>query len=118
LAILPKAFGYPDLAATTLLTMRKIGESFPWRNIEEALEMMVPAHPFGTDAYRDYIAVFERNPDQFHATRLAGCGGRSFQPEQASRQTAFWCMEEQLRAILPPWSERKTVTEIMSIGHA
>ena len=26
--------------------------------------------------------------------------------------------EEQLRAILPPWSERKTVTEIMSIGHA
>jgi len=89
LAILPKAFGYPDLAATTLLTMRKIGESFPWRNIEEALEMMVPAHPFGTDAYRDYMSVFERKPDQFHATRWRDAEVEASSPNKRRAKRLF-----------------------------
>ncbi len=69
LAMLLKAFGYPDLAAATLLTMQKTGATFPGLNIEEALDMMVPANPFGAATYRDYISVFERDPCQFYSSR-------------------------------------------------
>jgi FkbM family methyltransferase len=80
LAILLKAFGYADLAATTLLTIQKIGAQFAGLNIEEALDMMVPANPFGAATYQDYISVFERDPDRFYATRwqeaeVAASGG-------------------------------------------
>ena len=69
LAMLLKAFGYSDLAAATLLTMQKTGATFPGLNIEEALDMMVPANPFGAATYRNYMSVFERDPCQFYASR-------------------------------------------------
>jgi FkbM family methyltransferase len=69
LAILLNAFGYSDLAVTTLLTMQETGAPFPGLNIEEAFDMMVPANPFGAATYRDYMSVFERDPYEFYATR-------------------------------------------------
>jgi hypothetical protein len=82
LAILPKAFGYPDLAATTLLTMRKIGESFPWRNIEEALEMMVPVHPSEPTPIEITCQYSNAIPTSF--TPLAGGMRRSKLPARTS----------------------------------
>ena len=74
LATLLKTFGYPDLAAATLLTMQKAGATFPGLNIEEVLDMMVPANPFGAATYRDYMSVFERDPYQFYSSRWRESG--------------------------------------------
>lgn len=79
LAMLLKVFGYSDLAAATLLTMQKTGATFPGLNIEEALDMLVLANPFGAVAYRDYMSVFERDPQAFYASRW----------RQAERDSAF-----------------------------
>jgi hypothetical protein len=68
LAMLLNVFGYSDLAVATLLTMRDIRSLFPGLIIEDAIDMMVPPNPFGATTYKDYIAAFEGNPDQFFAT--------------------------------------------------
>lgn len=97
LAILLKAFGYPDLAATILLTMRTIGVPLPEPNFEEALDMLVPTNPFGAGSYQDYISVFERDPDQFYATRwreaeaaAAEAAASAHNPRRAKTAIGSW----------------------------
>jgi FkbM family methyltransferase len=107
LAMLLEAFGYPDLAATTLLTMRKLGARPAVLNIEEALDALAPANPFGAATYRDYVSEFEREPRQFYASRWreaeAAASGRS--ERRATWLSGAW--GKQLRAILALWPKRK-----------
>jgi FkbM family methyltransferase len=91
LAMLLKAFGYSDLAATTLLTMQKTSATVPELNIEEALDMMVPANPFGAATYRDYMSVFERDPYQFYSSRWR-------EAEVAASDSKYW-----LRSLRKYW---------------
>jgi FkbM family methyltransferase len=69
LALLLQAFGYRDLAAATLMAMRKTGLEVQGLDIEEALDMLVPPNPFGAATYRDYMAAFEKDPNRFFASR-------------------------------------------------
>jgi FkbM family methyltransferase len=101
LAMLLKAFGYPDLAATTLLTMRKTGTLFPGLKIEEALDMMVPANPFGAATYRDYMSVFERDPTRFYSSRWREAEVAASNCDQRPANRLFGTYWRQLRAILP-----------------
>lgn len=69
LVILQAAFGYPDLAVATLLEMRK-QNIIPARvRIDDALDRLVPANPFGATTYRSYVELFELDPDSFLASR-------------------------------------------------
>lgn len=63
--LLLEAFGYPDLAAATLMRMRAEGIGPPGLDIDTALDRLVPANPFGAADYKSYIAAFEAGPDRF-----------------------------------------------------
>lgn len=69
LVILQAAFGYPDIAVATLLEMRK-QNIVPGRvRVDDALDRLVPANPFGATTYKSYVDLFELDPDNFLASR-------------------------------------------------
>lgn len=105
LAMLLTAFGYPDLAAATLLTMRKIGAPFPGADIEAVLDMLVPANPYRAATYKDYASLFERDPDQFYASRWQEAEAAAADARRAETGSGAWW--KRLRAILPSGQKRK-----------
>lgn len=79
--LLQAAYGYPDLAASTLIAIREAGLVPPGIDVDGALDWLVPNNPFGAKTYRSYIETFEQDPDQFfrgaweRRDRLARAGG-------------------------------------------
>jgi hypothetical protein len=63
-ALLFEVFGLRDIAAAVLIKMRENNLSRNY-DIETALNHLVPSNPWGITTYKDYIATFEKDPDQF-----------------------------------------------------
>jgi FkbM family methyltransferase len=69
LVLLQVAFGYPDLAVSTLLVMRKQKLVPDKIAVDAALDLLVPPSPYGATTYRDYIDLFAVDPDNFLPSR-------------------------------------------------
>jgi hypothetical protein len=66
LANLLVAFGYPDITAGLIETMRKAGLVAKSVEIGRALDWLVPPNSFGAETYAAYLNRFERTPGQFY----------------------------------------------------
>lgn len=111
LALLQAAFGYPDLAAATLVKMRKV-RVLPEQAIDAALDRLVPGNPYGATTYREYLNLFTSDPDNFLASRWQAASHKPM--EEAAEQIA--AIDLGRLSVIPSWEQAGAKLEVGRTG--